>query len=182
MRTHGPIHAGLVLAGLLAVLLLVTLWPSPTVEAQDTMAAHHSDGVAVSIPIPAGWTSTDRGSHTRVTSPDGQLAAYILSAEANRLDDLGPAILASLGGDGQGLAKEHTIPVIDTDLVAVLFATPQPDESAYAICIRRNGLLHALVFRGTTRAFRRHLEQVNAIAEGFEVEGRGRVLKTSLMY
>ncbi|MBN1399811.1 MAG: hypothetical protein JXA74_03175 [Anaerolineae bacterium] len=50
------------------------------------------------------------------------------------------------------------------------------------ISAQYGGALYALVFRGTALAFGRHSDQVDGIAEGFAVEGRGPVLEISLRF
>lgn len=191
MKTHCRIHRVLVSGSLVMLLILgaarAEIGP-PHVRASsaevtdEALATHRYGHSAVSIPVPHRWKSQDRGSHTRAVSPDGRLAAYVLTTEGSRLDDIGPAILGSMGKAGDGLVTTNTIPVIDTDLVAVLYDTPHAEEYAYAICIKRDGMIHALVFRGMTEAFRRHIDPVNSITDGFEVEGRGRVIETSLTF
>ena len=126
------------------------------------------------LPVPTGWTTTEREGYLEVAGPDREIRVYVYVSDTV---DLEAAIEEAWSVVDPGFAIEPhetlrppSAPGVEETVVANY--DPEDDEQVYqAVAQLRDGTAYVMLFDAQLAALQRRSSQLQIVASGFEITG-----------
>jgi CubicO group peptidase (beta-lactamase class C family) len=138
---------------------------------EEEVVYNHPDGL-FSVPVPTNWTVEEKEAYAVLTSPDGEMTAYVLALES---DDFEAAVREAWAiidpdfeADPDEVIDEPTTNGADR-AVTITYDTGDEGPVIVAGGWQVDGMAYIEVFRAGLEAFQRRSTQAQLISSGFDI-------------